>query len=175
MPLEAIMFSALRIHVLPGPVDLDEAASFLVSSLLLSHGIRRNTVAIVELDIGLLAAPGWSLRQLRPDLETATGWVRAVLYKGKARGLGALILRGIRSGDILQTAASLGFQAIRTCSGHPQLAGWELGGKAIIVHGEGPGGRCWLSAPCRPPCRAAVSNIILDRIGARLNSRGGRV
>ena len=79
-----------RIHYLPSPRSLDEASEFIANTLLLSHGIRRDTLSIVTLKCCTLLAPGDRLRQLRPDYETRTGWIRAVL-RGKHRGLGAVL------------------------------------------------------------------------------------
>ncbi len=79
-----------RIHYLPEPRSLDEASEFIANTLLLSHGIRRGTLSIVKLRCCTLLAPGDRLRQLRPDYETRTGWIRAVL-RGKHRGLGAIL------------------------------------------------------------------------------------
>ncbi len=79
-----------RIHYLPNPTSLDQASEFIANTLLLSHGIRRDTVSIVKLKCCLLIAPGDTLRQLRPDYETRIGWIRAVL-RGRHRGLGAIL------------------------------------------------------------------------------------
>ncbi len=80
-----------RIHYYPQPSSLDEASSFIANSLLLSHGIRKDTIAIVRLKCCILIAPGDRIRQLRPDYETRIGWIKAVI-RGKHRGLGATLI-----------------------------------------------------------------------------------
>ncbi|MEB3844641.1 MAG: hypothetical protein LRS48_03035 [Desulfurococcales archaeon] len=77
-----------RIHVYLDPKDLRDAAGFIVGSLLISRNVRRDTVTIVALKHALVIVAGDSVRQLRPDEESSTGWIRAVL-RGKHKGLGA--------------------------------------------------------------------------------------
>jgi len=66
---------------------LDDAASILASGLLLSNNIRRDTrVCLVRRWEGYewLCVEGSRVRNLRPDLESARGLVRAFL-KGRGR------------------------------------------------------------------------------------------
>ncbi len=78
-----------RIHVAADRLTEEEAGLFLVSSLLVSHGVRTNTEAWVRIGRTWLVAPGSSIRQLRPDPVSAEAWVKAAVYKGKASRLGA--------------------------------------------------------------------------------------
>ncbi|MEB3779316.1 MAG: hypothetical protein GSR85_03695 [Desulfurococcales archaeon] len=80
-----------RVHILPEAKDLREAALFLVSSLLISHGARKDTMAIVQIEETWITAYGDKIRHLRPDQDSSEGWVKAVLYKGKYKKLGASI------------------------------------------------------------------------------------
>ncbi|MCE4625521.1 MAG: hypothetical protein F7C35_06625 [Desulfurococcales archaeon] len=154
-----------RVHLLPDPGSFNEAAAFLSSSLLLSHSIRRDTLAIVVLKRGVIAAPGDHVRQLRPDLESSTGWLRAVL-RGKWKGLGAVMMEhpfnvGAWCGRVIQTFMGVAGVVGEIMVDQPLLIvhtnnGVELGSTAEI------------RAPCPPPCRAAISNIILDRAEAGL-------
>ncbi len=90
---------ANRIHILLTNQSLEYVATFLVSSLLLSHGIRKDTVSIVKLGKLWLCAPGSRLRHLRPDLDSSVGWVKAVLRNRKKEVLGAVKLRNLPSFD----------------------------------------------------------------------------
>lgn len=81
-----------RIHIGIEPMSLSSAARFLVSSLLVSHGVREDTAVIARLRRkDWLLALGDQLRHLRPDEDTAVGWVKAVI-RGK-KGLGGILLR----------------------------------------------------------------------------------
>ncbi len=89
-----------RAHILPGSNSIGEAASFLISSLLISHGARVDSIAAVEIEGFWIIAYGDRIRHLRPDQDSAEGWVRAVLYKGRHRQLGASVLdRPPRTGN----------------------------------------------------------------------------
>lgn len=59
-------------------------ASIISSSLLVSHGIRRNVKLYVLFSKGYLYIDGRSVRNLRPDYESMCGLVRAAL-SGKTR------------------------------------------------------------------------------------------
>ncbi len=76
-----------RLHILPTKLDAEALAVFLVSALLVSHGVRRDTLVAANLGNIWLWIPGDKIRYLGPDIDTATGWIRAVL-RGK-KGLGA--------------------------------------------------------------------------------------
>lgn len=73
---------------MPRPLQIREAARFLTMALLISNGIRRDTVVILNVRGGWLIAPGDRLRHLRPDADTSEGWIRAVL---RGRPLGAIV------------------------------------------------------------------------------------
>lgn len=81
--LESLRFT--RLHVNPDPLSINEAAAFVVSALLLSHGVRRDALVILNVGGRFIYAPGARIRHLRPDLDTAEGWIRAVL-RGKPLG-----------------------------------------------------------------------------------------
>ncbi|MCE4628045.1 MAG: hypothetical protein F7C34_02715 [Desulfurococcales archaeon] len=117
---------------------------------------------MVRLGSTILVAPGSRLRQLRPDQESAEGWVRAVL-RGKARGLGAIIASPREAALALRGATIL-----TTCNGTASRPGpASLKHPLSIIHSTGTG-RCWLHAPCGPSCRAALANIVVDRLLAGL-------
>ncbi|HDJ84129.1 MAG TPA: hypothetical protein ENG44_03915, partial [Desulfurococcaceae archaeon] len=61
-----------------------ELASIISSSLLISHGIRRNVKLYVLFNKGYLYIDGRSVKNLRPDYESMCGLVRAAL-SGKTR------------------------------------------------------------------------------------------
>ena len=69
----------MRLLVHPSPAGITEAARFLAASLLISHSIRRDTVAAIRVGGKWIIASGARVRHLRPDADTAEGWVRAVL------------------------------------------------------------------------------------------------
>ncbi len=79
-----------RIHVYTNPESLLDAAKFIAGALLLSHGIRRDTVAVVKLRDVWLIALGDKVRHLRPDEETLEGWIKAVLRGAR---LGVIVAR----------------------------------------------------------------------------------
>lgn len=56
-----------------------ELASIISSSLLISHGIRRNVKLYVLFNEGYLYIDGRNVRNLRPDYESMCGLVRAAL------------------------------------------------------------------------------------------------
>ncbi len=75
-----------RIILYPDATNIEDAAKFLVYSLLISHGIRRDVLAEVKLGEKWIIAPGNRIRHLRPDADTSEGWIKAVL---RGRKLGA--------------------------------------------------------------------------------------
>ncbi len=81
----------MRIHILPEKVSPAGAGLFLVSSLLISHGVRRDSEAWVRVGGKWLIVKGSTVRQLRPDAISSEAWVKAAVYKGKAERLGARI------------------------------------------------------------------------------------
>ncbi len=81
-----------RVHVLMDVKSLGDIAVFLTSSLLLSHGIRRDVVSVIKLKNSWLCVPGFRVRHLRPDFDSALGWVRAVLKRSQNEVLGSIKL-----------------------------------------------------------------------------------
>ncbi len=172
-----------RLHVYLNPKNLSDAASFIVGSLALSHSIRRDTIAVVALRKAVIAAPGSTIRQLRPDLESATGWLRAVL-RGKHRGLGALLLdepplprgealeiaiiggvSGARRG-LCRLARFIGEGAIRGLGrdARVSLYYYRVGDDTIAPQRVAGRVETWLP----PAYAAATANIVLDRLEAGL-------
>ena len=80
------------IHIYPTPRTLLDASLFIVSSLLISHNVRRDREAWINYRGKWIRVRGSRVRQLRPDSITAESWIKAVLYKGKGPKLGAEIL-----------------------------------------------------------------------------------
>ncbi len=159
-----------RVYIYPRPRNYYDAAMFLVNSLLISHGIRRDALAIVRVGSRWVLAPGASVRHLRPDADTAIGWVRAVL---RGKRLGATV-----EGD------PPGFPGVYTVDpgeGDPRC----LCSAADKVNGGTPA--CFSSAEecaqyykvvdgCSASLEAwrsvAIVNILVDRIRAGLERLG---
>ncbi|MEB3817044.1 MAG: hypothetical protein LRS46_03785 [Desulfurococcales archaeon] len=68
-----------RIHILIDSGKPRDIAIFLVNALLISHGIRRDVLAAFRWGNAWIAAPGDRVRHLRPDMDTAEGWIRRVI------------------------------------------------------------------------------------------------
>ncbi|MFN4045858.1 MAG: hypothetical protein ACK4H7_00775 [Acidilobaceae archaeon] len=79
-----------RHHIYPDPESPLDAARFIANALLLSHGIRRDTVVSVRIKDKWLTVYGDKVRHLRPDEESLEGWIKAVL-KGRGSKLGVKI------------------------------------------------------------------------------------
>jgi hypothetical protein len=74
---------------------VERLATFLTSSLLISHNIRRDTIAIIKLRSDLwICASGSRVRQLRPDEDSAIGWINAVAKSKRREFLGAIKVFG---------------------------------------------------------------------------------
>ncbi len=146
-----------------------DAARFLVNSLLLSHGIRRDTLSIVGLVNTIRLAPVDKLRHLRPDAESSTGWIRAVLEKGKAKGLGAVLLQREALEDLIAGVEIGRTQIIvENCNIEPTLP-LSLEFPVTIYYGframrDGIG----VCLKCPQWCSPIILNIALDRIEAGL-------
>ncbi len=144
----------MRLHVLPDPRSLWEAASFIASSLLLSHGIRTDAAALVRVRGQWILAEGARVRQLRPDADSAEGWIRAVL---KGKRLGAELLKDppqpVGHVVLLKRGASRGLEKLPV-------------GDVTVCYGSCPYERAEaLGSPDWPPYKlAAVVNILLDRM-----------
>jgi hypothetical protein len=80
----------VRVHVLLGRHKPRITAGFLVSSLLISHGVRSDATAVFQYADKYVLVDGSRVRHLRPDQDSAEGYVNAVLH-GKAGYLGATI------------------------------------------------------------------------------------
>ncbi len=81
-----------RHHIYPAPEDPLDAARFTANALLLSHGIRRDTVASVKIGDLWITVYGSKVKHLRPDEESLEGWIRTVL-RGRGSRLGAMVSR----------------------------------------------------------------------------------
>ncbi len=62
-------------------------ARALTSSLLLSYGIRRNTVLCIEYGTTVAAVHGSGMRGLYPDEGSSTGIARKIVFKKQHRGV----------------------------------------------------------------------------------------
>jgi len=150
----------LRLHVLP-QAGISEAARFITGALLLSHGARRDTAALVRVGDSWILARGGGIRHLRPDADTAEGWVRAVLRGARLGGevmsrppppVGRIILVSGGSGRGL---AGLSSPPATLCYGSCPYA-WE-----DVVEGFDD---AWRSV--------VVANIVLDRFERGLGGCG---
>jgi len=156
-----------RVHILPRPKSTREASTFIVNSLLLSHGIRSDATAIVRIGDAWIVAPGASLRHLRPDSDSAEGWLRAVL---RGRRLGAFKLGCLE--DVLKDASPAciyyGRESLLAVEALERLA--QAGGRLHIMYLHGPDEdvevHCSLleALPLPPYLAVAVVNIMLDRV-----------
>ncbi|MCE4601140.1 MAG: hypothetical protein F7C38_06200 [Desulfurococcales archaeon] len=157
-----------RVHIYPKPRNIREASRFLAMSLLISNGIRKNTVSVTRLDGKWIIASGDKLRHLRPDADTSEGWVRAVL---KGKKLGAILL------DNIQVPGEAALIVHRVGAGGESLRRDGLAGERIFCYLEGEDeavecpvrARSVYSVPAWGVWRSAVLvNIILDRIESGL-------
>ena len=153
------MLSEARVHVASASNPL-EAGRIVASSLLISHGVRREVLAAVYLEwIGVwLLAHGSRVRRLWPDADAVEGWVRAVLRGAR---LGARLEREPRlpqSGLCVYTgdwrAESLEAAGLSRTAFYDSTGGVECIGRMVLPHPR------WL-AP-------AVVNILWDRLEAGL-------
>lgn len=78
-----------RVHISRSNLKVDEAAVFVTSALLVSHGVRTDALAVVRVGGKWVWAPGDRVRYLGPDIDTARGWIKAIL-RGK-KGLGGFL------------------------------------------------------------------------------------
>ena len=154
-----------RIHVSLTPLNTRDAAIFLASALLVSHGVRRDSTAVVKLSRprSWLLARGDSVRHLRPDVDSAEGWIRAVT-SGKSR-LGGVLVEGLDLEGLIRGCYRLCFHS----QAHALLFPWSAPRDCIaILYAketlERPG--CDGEAPTGPiplPLLPAVGNVIVDR------------
>ncbi len=149
----------MRLLIHPSPKSIAEAARFLAASLLISHGIRRDAVAAVRVGGRWIIAPGSRVRHLRPDADTAEGWVRAVLRGARLGGIVARAPPGpvgtvyeIVPGDP-RGLKMLGGEPVTIC-----LPPCPYEGKIVV---EAPDWPSWSIVE--------VANIIVDRRGAGLD------
>ncbi|MCE4598691.1 MAG: hypothetical protein F7C81_00640 [Desulfurococcales archaeon] len=160
-----------RVHILPEAKDLREAALFLVSSLLISHGARKDTIAIVQIEETWITAYGDKIRHLRPDQDSSEGWVKAVLYKGKHKKLGASIsntpIISLRDGYCV------GYGIVRL-KNIKDIIHLEIRDKSTLkfIYMDKLDDTCKesinLEVEMPRPLRPSLINIILDRIEAGL-------
>ncbi len=167
-----------RIHVAKRLLSIEEAGLFIASSILLSHGIRPCTIAVVRLHRTWIIAPSWSIRQFRPDEDSRTGWIKAVL---RGKKLGAM-LTPIEA-TIEEALNSIGVRPQREqlCIAEekpPTLRALEaaakaaLEGKQIIYATKRECSKApTLGAPA--PIAPAIVNIAADRLQAGLSPAPG--
>ncbi len=170
-----------RIHVYLDPKDLRDAAGFIVGSLLISRNVRRDTVAIAALKHTLVIVAGDSVRQLRPDEESSTGWIRAVL-RGKHKGLGAQLaprgklqeaiedILGARTTDAEQVFIVVNRGVNTLCRIKPQPGKPHIAYYARNASYKPPEGDVPVTAETWLPAGYAAStlNIMIDRVAAGL-------
>ena len=154
----------MRIHAYKAQ-DIDDASMFLVNGLLISHGIRRDTTAIVELSGRWIIAPGSRIRHLRPDQGTRTGWIKHVLRKGGGLGAAVTTTRPRELGEELVCVGPGGSvsleDALAGCRSSCRVAyNWPWPGDCVITADPG--------MSVEPYMLPALVNIILDRIWAGL-------
>jgi len=148
----------VRLHVLPSPGSRYEAARFIASALLLSHSIRVNAIAAVRVGGTWVVAAGGRVRHLRPDADTAEGWLRAVLRGSRLGaelrddppepvGRRILLLPGSPRG-----LARLPGEPVTICYGSCPYVDFE--------EVEGPAWPSW--------SLAEAANIIVDRVSVGL-------
>lgn len=151
-----------RLHVWPNPSGLLEAAKFIAGSLLLSHNIRRDTIAAVRIGDHWIIAYGDRVRHLRPDEENLEGWIKAIL-KGKSSKLGVTLSvepPAVIGETLCVASEGLGLlELLHTLRGLP----------CTIIYGRG-----WeCSIKVRKPSRIEdymlppLVNIILDNMESR--------
>ncbi|MEB3780904.1 MAG: hypothetical protein GSR85_11870 [Desulfurococcales archaeon] len=149
-----------RIHILLGSYNTRTIAHFIVSSLLISHGVRRNAEAWIQVKDKLLVVEGGRVRHLRPDLVSAESWVKAVLYKGKADRLGATIST-LDQADMIDNKHCVDTSnRLQVNIAHNKVAAFIYGN----YKDEQCTGYIGLGADLFIGFRPALINIILDRL-----------
>lgn len=152
-----------RIHITPDNLTIEEASLFIVSSLLVSHGIRREAEAWVKVGDSWVVARGSKIRQLRPDPVSAEAWLRAVVYRGKTERLGAEVLKDIEPPPGLCVSGE-GEVPVEEVIGSDLRSGRDV----VLWYGKGcreaslgiPILRVWMMP--------ALTNILVDRVMAGL-------
>ncbi len=161
-----------RIHVAPEPLEPGEAGLFIAASLLLSHGVRPCTLALVRLRGAWIAAPSWSIRQFRPDEDSRAGWVKAVL---RGKKLGAHVAPPAASPEeVLEAIGVKPAAATRCVAARPPTrpealeaaARALLEGLPLAYTARGCSREPTLGAP--PTIAPAIVNIAVDRLQAGL-------
>ena len=148
----------VRVHVLPSWPGVYEAGVFIASSLLVSHGVRRDSAALVARGDYWLVARGDRVRHLRPDADSLEGWVRAVL---RGRPLGASVCpRGSLAPRITLRVCTSGGdvlgigEALARAKPPYVLEYREVGGCDASL------GASWMPLHLAP----AVVNVVIDRV-----------
>jgi len=165
-----------RIHVSLDPLGAREAAVFVSSALLVSHGVRGDSTAIARLSKprAWLLVSGKRVRHLRPDMDSSLGWVRAVITGN--RRLGGAILSDLDLGAFRDCEAICFHGAARALA----IPLGSLRECVLLAYSSG--------SPVSVGCRAeyplgplpvhlgpVIGNVLLDRFssGLQLLSRPG--
>ncbi len=149
-----------RVHIASASNPL-EAGRIVSSSLLVSHGVRREALAAVYLEWeGVwLVALGSRVRRLWPDADALEGWVKAVL-------------RGARLGAWVEEEIRLSLKGLCVSTGVRVAEGFESAGLARVAFYDDAGGvgDCLgkLVVPTPRWLAPAVVNILWDRLDAEL-------
>ena len=151
-----------RIHVAADRLTEEEAGLFLVSSLLVSHGVRTDTEAWVRIGRTWIVASGSSIRQLRPDPVSAEAWVKAVAYKGKASRLGARLAGQNQAPPTGPCVGPRGRTSLK------DIVGAGQGSTIVLWYGEECSDAGLQMDRLRVWLMPALANIIIDRIEAGL-------
>ena len=153
------MLSAARVHVASASNPL-EAGRIVASSLLISHGVRREVLAAVYLEWKgfWLLVHGSRVRRLWPDADAVEGWVRAVL-------------RGARLGASLEKEPRLPLQGLCVSTGDRRAGGfWAARSSRVAIYDPVEGVKCLgrLVLPQPRWLAPAVVNVLWDRLDAGL-------
>jgi len=156
-----------RIHLWLDCGDILDAARFIAGALLLSHSVRRDSVAAVRVGGRWVIVYGDRVRHLRPDEESLEGWIRAVM-RGKGGKLGAVVSD--------KPPEAIG-EVICVGSGELELLdlAWKLRATSYTIVYGGPWG-CTLSVRkprnLREYMVAPLVNVILDNIEVAYGQSG---
>ncbi|MCE4612468.1 MAG: hypothetical protein F7C07_01355 [Desulfurococcales archaeon] len=134
----------------------------------MSHGVRRDSTAIALLSKPRmwLVARGDSVRHLRPDIDSAEGWIRAVAL-GK-RHLGGETLVEISLDEITRSCYKLCFRS-HTRALHVPVGSLPSCIALLYSQETLENSSCDGKAPTGPvplPLMPAIGNILVDRIAA---------
>ncbi|MCE4602631.1 MAG: hypothetical protein F7C08_00465 [Desulfurococcales archaeon] len=151
-----------RIHISADIMTAEEAGLFLVSALLVSHGVRIDTEAWVRVGDVWLVARGNNIRQLRPDPVSADAWVRAAIYKGRASRLGVKLLKPDHTPPPGPCVGPMGEISV------VDMVRARLGGTMVLWYGRDCREAGFQVDELKVWLMPALANVILDRIEAGL-------